>query len=583
MDPATRETLADLLLAWEDAFRAGHDLPAADLARDHPDLIEPLDRRIRVLKATFWIDRPRDPTDSKPDPPPPGGRLIAGRYRLDERIALGGFAEVWQAFDTELHRTVAVKIPKASRVAMNDAFMAEARRVAQLRHPSITPVHDVGTDGESCFLVSEFMDGGSLADRIASGPLAATQALRWIAQIADALDFAHRSGVVHRDVKPANILLNHHGDALLADFGIAQSATKSGEFAPSVGTLRYMAPEQLTGGPVGPTADIYSLGIVLHESLTGKTPHAGAAPHAIRSEFTADRHLAVASSLPRRIATICRQAIRCDPRERYATAAQFAADLRQATSATAPPHRNRQLLAAVSAAVVLAGALFALPASSPRPLPPRSEPGPPRPVTPAARPAAPLTASPRSSSASIQFLRIADSLQYVVETDNVVHFSEWQSTPATYLGPQRDDLEGFVIYRFDFTAPVATARLIAMSRCWDFTKDTGGQGRGVAAIDASGDGAAWTPVRDTLVGPAWGDDWTIDESLPATVVGGTSLWIRVRLLTNGSPNKTYSVAQFGRNRDDPSQPTFGIFAELEAPPGRDAPAADRSGVHRKPH
>ncbi len=211
---------------------------------------------------------------------------------------------------------------------MNDAFMAEARRVARLRHHSIAPVHDVGTDGDSCFIVSEFMDGGSLADRIASGPLAPAQALRWIAQIADALDFAHRSGVVHRDVKPANILLNHHGDAMLADFGIAQSATKSGEFAPSIGTLRYMAPEQLTGSPVGPTADIYSLGIVLHEALTGKTPHAGDAPLAIHSEVTADRDLAVASSLPRRIATICRRATHRDPRERYSTAAQFAADLR---------------------------------------------------------------------------------------------------------------------------------------------------------------------------------------------------------------------------------------------------------------
>jgi serine/threonine protein kinase len=568
MDPATRETLADLLLAWEDAFRAGHDLPAADLARDHPDLIEPLERRIRVLKATFWIDHPRDPVDGESDPPPPGGRLLAGRYRLDERIALGGFAEVWRAFDTELHRTVAVKIPKASRIAMNDAFMAEARRVARLRHPSIAPVHDVGTDGDSCFIVSEFMDGGSLADRIASGPLAPAQALRWIAQIADALDFAHRSGVVHRDVKPANILLNHHGDAMLADFGIAQSATKSGAFAPSIGTLRYMAPEQLTGGPVGPTADIYSLGIVLHEAITGKTPHAGAEPFAIRSEVMADRDLAVASSLPRRIATICRRAIRRDPRERHATAAQFAADLRQATSATAPPHRNRRLLATASAAVVVAAALFALPGPRPRPLPPRAEPGPPTPVTPAVRPAAALTAASRSSSASIQFLRIADSLPYVVETDNIVHFSEWQSPPATYLGPQRDDLEGFVIYRFDFTAPVTRARLIAMSRCWDFTMDPGGQGRGAAVIDASADGAAWTPIRGTLDGPAWGDDWTIDESLPATVVGGTSLWIRARLLTNGSPNTTYSVAQFGRNRDDPSQPTFGIVAELEDTPGR---------------
>ena len=565
MDPATRETLADLLLAWEDAFRAGHDLPAADLARDHPDLIEPLERRIRVLKATFWIDHPQDPADGEPDPPPPGGRLLAGRYRLDDRIALGGFAEVWRAFDTELHRTVAVKIPKASRIAMNDAFTAEARRVARLRHPSIAPVHDVGTDGDSCFIVSEFMDGGSLADRIASGPVLPTQALRWMAQIADALDFAHRSGVVHRDVKPANILLNHHGDAMLADFGIAQSATKTGEFAPSVGTLRYMAPEQLTGGPVGPTADIFSLGIVLHETLTGKTPHAG------------DRDLAVAASVPARIAPICRRAIRRDPAQRHPTAAALASDLRRLHSTNA--HGRRRIVAATSALALIAAAMVALPGLRQPQIQPRPPVTPPPPLATAARPGTPLAPAPDSSSATLEFLRIADSFPYVVETGNVAHFSEWQSPPDTYLGPRLDDTEGYVTYRFDFPASVVGVRLIAASRCWDFTKEPGGHGRGAVALDASPDGTMWTRIRDGIAGRSWGDDWTIDESLPATVAGGTSVWIRVRLLTEGSPNTTYSVAQFGRNRDDPSQPTFGITAELSGPPDRAASSSadERAG------
>jgi serine/threonine protein kinase len=249
----------------------GQDTPAAELAREHPELIAALAHRIAILKKARWLDQPHDPgidrpaaartteSDDADDCVPP--RTLANRYRLDRRVAVGGFSEVWRAFDMDLERVVAVKIPKASRIAMTEAFLAEARRVARLRHPAIAAVHDVGIDGEDCFIVSEFMEGGSLADRLASGPLAGGRAVRWISQIAAALDFAHAHGVIHRDVKPANILINHHGDAVLADFGIAQSASKTGSFAPSIGTLRYMAPEQLEGGEVGPQADIYSLGV----------------------------------------------------------------------------------------------------------------------------------------------------------------------------------------------------------------------------------------------------------------------------------------------------------------------------------
>jgi len=196
MDPRSRELLGDLLIAWEDEYEKGRDIPAAELARDHPELVEPLGRRIRVLRATYWIDHPPDLSDdaSGSDPSPPGGRVLAGRYRLDERIAVGGFAEVWKAFDAELERVVAVKIPKPSRLARNEAFLHEARRVARLRHPAILPVHDVGPDGDECFIVSEHMDGGSLAGRLAEGPLDPSQALRWTAQIADALDFRPPAG-----------------------------------------------------------------------------------------------------------------------------------------------------------------------------------------------------------------------------------------------------------------------------------------------------------------------------------------------------------------------------------------------------
>jgi serine/threonine-protein kinase len=565
MDPESRETLADLLLAWEDAFRAGHDLSAAELARDRPDLIEPLDRRIRVLKATFWIDHPPDLSDGASDPPPAGGRLLGSRYRLDERIAVGGFAEVWRAFDTELQRTVAVKIPKAARIAMKDAFLAEARRVARLRHPAIVSVHDVGTDGEECFIVSEFMDGGSLADRLARGPIDQPQAIRWLGQIADALDFAHREGVIHRDVKPANILLNHHGDAVLADFGIAQSATKSGEFAPSVGTLRYMAPEQFTGGSINSAADIYSLGIVLHEAVTGATPHSSEAALAIRSEVTGHRDLPLAPSLPPGLAAVCRRAIDRDPARRHPTAAAFATDLRSVAGPATPRGFGRRSALAVAAAILAVTAGLTLAGRRPAERPQPNQPSAPRVVTPAVRPAAPLRSADGTRATSLLFLRIEEALPYVVEARDVGRYREWQDVPDTYLGPLANDTQCAVTFRFDFTSPTVGVRLIAESRCWDFTREPGGMGRGAAALDVSQDGATWVTIRDTIARSDWGQGWVIDEPVPAEVLGGRSVWIRVRFLTNGSPNAGYTVAQFGRNRDDPAQPTFGIVAECAGP------------------
>jgi hypothetical protein len=560
MDPATREMLADLLLKWEDAFRAGHDLSAAELARDTPALIEPLGRRIRVLKATFWLDHPEEPPDTTSDAPPPGGRMLAGRYRLDERIAVGGFAEVWRAFDIELQRTVAVKIPKPSRIGMREVFLAEARRVAKLRHPGIVPVYDVGTDGDTCFIVSEFMDGGSLADRLARGPLEPAVATRWIAQIADALASAHRSDVIHRDIKPANILLNHHGDAVLADFGIAQSAAACGEFTPSVGTLRYMAPEQLTAGAAGPASDIYSLGIVLHEALTGRTPHAGDAPAAILEEITGTRDLPVSPALPPRIAPVCSRALRRQPAERYPTAAAFAGDLKRIAAGT-----NRGWFALGVAIAVVAG-LIPLVTWGRRPAPQKPRLSQPKVdlVLPAVRPAPPLDAAAGSRAAAVMFRRIAEANPYVVACQDVVHYSGWENPPDTYLAPLPNDTACIVTYRFDFARPISSVRLVARTSCWDFTREPGGFGRGASAVEVSRDGTDWVTIRDSLHGPAWGEDWDIDESLPAVVLGGTSIWIRARLITNGSPNSTYSVAQFGRNRDDPAQPTFGIAAELEA-------------------
>ena len=217
------------------------------------------------------------------------GQLVLNRYRLVERIAVGGSAEVWRAHDEQLDRQVAVKrlhphlLPDA---ASRQRLVAEARAAARLAHPAIVGIYDVDSTGESPAIVMELVDGESLAARIErDGPLPERDAAGITADVAEALYHAHQQGVVHRDVKPGNVLLSADGRTRLVDFGIAHSLAASAErltlAGTVIGTLRAMAPEQLSGGPITPRTDLYGLGVVLHEALLGRPPFLSASPVAL--------------------------------------------------------------------------------------------------------------------------------------------------------------------------------------------------------------------------------------------------------------------------------------------------------------
>jgi hypothetical protein len=208
--------------------------------------------------------------------PAPGG-LLGGRYRLERRIASGGMASVWLARDEELDRPVAVKVMSealADEPSYLARFRREARIAAGLSHPALVSVFDFGTSGERPFLVMEHIEGGSLQDRIGDGSAAELDASRLAEELLEALAHIHAAAVVHRDVKPSNVLLDAEGRARLTDFGIAQpqDATRITRTGEMIGTLRYMAPELLEGKPASERSDLYACGVLLRECLGPRSP-----------------------------------------------------------------------------------------------------------------------------------------------------------------------------------------------------------------------------------------------------------------------------------------------------------------------
>jgi tetratricopeptide (TPR) repeat protein/tRNA A-37 threonylcarbamoyl transferase component Bud32 len=353
------ELLADLLLRWEELQEEGLDTPASELVPDRPDLVPELDRRIRLLKASAWLDKPLgdDPPDGDAPGSPPAPRTLGGRYRLDELIAEGGFARVYKAYDTELQRTVAVKIPKPDRLESAETLQAEARRIARLNHERIVSVFDAGIDDDTCFIVTEYVEGGSLATHLAGNRPSSGQVVDWIVDVAEALEHAHLNGVIHRDIKPGNILIDGKGRAKLADFGISRSSPRSGPDAlASVGTLWYMSPEQLEDGATDHRGDIYSLAIVLHEALAGRPPYTAWEPLGLRKEILAGSPT-IADEIPARIRPVLRKAMSRSPHQRQASAAQFAAEIRKAMDKSTGPASWPWIAAT---AILLAGGAYAV-------------------------------------------------------------------------------------------------------------------------------------------------------------------------------------------------------------------------------
>ncbi len=337
-----------------------------------------------------------------------------GRYTLTRRLGAGGMAEVWEATDELLKRRVAVKIVRgalAESPEFSSRFLREARLAAQLQHSGVVAVFDVGLDREALFVVMPVLSGGSLSERLA-GPVDDTTALSWLRTLASALDYAHGKGVVHRDVKPLNVLFDEAGSPHLSDFGLAKGLDETTQLTQTgmiLGTPLYMSPEQAMGTPAGPAADQYSLGIVGYRLLAGRLPFEKE-PTPVLLRKTAFEEMPPPSSIRPGLAAgvdaVFARALAKAPEGRFPSCTAFVDALSRAIGARAGS-RTARLEPDATKPEAVRPLLGASPSPAPRPTPERRTPPPPPPSStprpaphPLALPSQPDPSSPEAARAA---------------------------------------------------------------------------------------------------------------------------------------------------------------------------------------
>jgi serine/threonine-protein kinase len=330
---------SELVLRWLDLrLRDGQAPSPAELCREHPELLDEVTRRLEALQAVAGVpNRPRlEDTQVAAGPPLP--RLHG--YEVEGLLGQGGMGAVYKARQLALGRQVALKLlHRGSHDGPRERqrFRLEAEALAALQHPHIVQVFEVGDADGHPYLAMEYLDGGSLAERLQQGPLAPSEAARLGAVLADAVQRAHQAGIVHRDLKPANVLLTADGTPKVSDFGLARKLeggldfTRTGEV---MGTPLYMAPEQAAGRGhlAGPAADVYALGVILYEMLTGQPPFGGATAVEVLLQVVHDEPAPPSRhnrQVPRDLEVVCLKCLAKEPRHRYATAQELAGDLRR--------------------------------------------------------------------------------------------------------------------------------------------------------------------------------------------------------------------------------------------------------------
>ncbi|WP_162907917.1 serine/threonine-protein kinase, partial [Allorhizocola rhizosphaerae] len=270
------------------------------------------------------------------------GVLLSGRYRLDERIASGGMGDVWRGTDEVLDRTVAIKIMLTALLeekGFAERFRAEARTMATLNHPGVVRIYDFGMD-QVAYLIMEYVEGEPLSKTLNRvGRLTSARSMSLVAQAAEALHAAHEKGIVHRDVKPGNLLVRPNGTLVLTDFGIARSAA-AGQLTATgavLGTASYLSPEQAAGEKATALSDVYSLGVVAYQCLAGSRPFDGDTPLEIAMKHVTGTAKPLPDDVPLPIRQVVERAMAKEPARRWPSAEAFAVAARHAASGAATP------------------------------------------------------------------------------------------------------------------------------------------------------------------------------------------------------------------------------------------------------
>jgi hypothetical protein len=452
--------------------------------------------------------------------------MRSDRYEIRAVLGRGGMGTVYRAFDTQLQREVALKIPSVGPgddPSFRERFFREARAVSRIRHPNICEVFDAGQSGEACYIAMALIEGQSLAARLQEGPLDCRPAAELLLKLARALAAVHAAGVIHRDLKPQNVMLDRQGEPLLTDFGLARPLQAEGQMTDSfsvLGTPAYMSPEQMRGQRATVASDIYGLGVILYQVLTGQPPFSGPLGELSLNVVRGNppRPSRLRPEVDPALEGICLKAMAKRPADRYQSAEEFADALRCYLDGTPQPRAARRRIrwwAWVALSAALVGVLLLAIIIQIR--------------TDKARirvevdsPDAEVTVDVVAASAAAaqktfvhNFDMLGDYNKFLHSTKNAAVQTERWEPKIRYWAPVDDNTWAEVVYRYELPFKIHAASLKGyMLFATDFDPYATG------SLQVSADGKTWHTVKH--------DNQAVDVS--AILSGSTTSYIRARMI-----------------------------------------------------